>query len=285
VEIGSNIAIEISAFPIKIFQTEACLTFAAPVQAGTYYCMDSLPAFHSSLITHRLYMPQLGRERTVTVLLPRAYFRYPERQFSVMYMHDGQNLFDHHTAFNRAWGLREVMDALPMKKQFIIAGVYNGHAHRASEYVPRSVRKATAEGEAYIDFMVHTLKPELDRMYRTLPHRENTIICGSSLGGLISFYAATRQGHVFGKAGIFSPSLWVMPEVLDIPPGLKSRIYMVGSSTESKGMKFMLQHSYFALKRAGWSDDQFRIVIKDRGQHNESFWGRNFRQMALWLQE
>lgn len=228
-------------------------------------------------------MPQLNRERTVRIFFPKAYFRFPDRHFPVMYMQDGQNLFEHHTAFNRAWGLKEVMDALPLAKQFIIVGIDNGHGHRAAEYVPKNIRKATAEGEAYVDFMIHELKPKVDLSYRTLGDRENTMICGSSLGGLISFYAATRHSHIFGKAGIFSPSFWMMPEVLELPDGPRSKMYIVGSQTESKGMKFMLQQAYWSLKRAGWADDWFRVVIKDRGRHNESFWGRNFKQMALWL--
>jgi predicted alpha/beta superfamily hydrolase len=245
--------------------------------------MPSTQTYKSALITHHLKMPQLDRERTIRILFPKAYFKYPDRRFPVMYMQDGQNLFDHHTAFNRAWGLREVMDALPLNKQFIIVGIDNGHGHRAAEYVPKNIRKAAAEGEAYVDFVIQDLKPKVDLSYRTLSDRENTMICGSSLGGLISFYAVTRHSDTFGKAGIFSPSFWMVPEVLDIPPGPKSKIYIVGSSTESKGMKFMLQQAYWALKRGGWPDDQFRVVIKDRGKHNESFWGRNFRQMALWL--
>jgi pimeloyl-ACP methyl ester carboxylesterase len=245
--------------------------------------MPSTQTYKSALITHHLKMPQLDRERTIRILFPKAYFKYPDRRFPVMYMQDGQNLFDHHTAFNRAWGLREVMDALPLNKQFIIVGIDNGHGHRAAEYVPKNIRKAAAEGEAYVDFVIQDLKPKVDLSYRTLSDRENTMICGSSLGGLISFYAVTRHSDIFGKAGIFSPSFWMVPEVLDIPPGPKSKIYIVGSATESKGMKFMLQQAYWALKRAGWPEDQVRVVIKDRGKHNECFWGRNFRQMALWL--
>lgn len=241
--------------------------------------------YRSAMITHHVQMPQLGRERTIRILFPKAYFKYPERRFPVMYMQDGQNLFDHHTAFNRAWGLREVMDALPYSKQFIIVGIDNGHGHRAAEYVPKNVRRATAEGEAYVDFMIHELKPRVDLSYRTLGDRDNTMICGSSLGGLISFYAATRHSHIFGRAAIFSPSFWMMPEVLQIPDGPRSKMYIVGSQTESKGMRFMLQQAYWSMKRAGWNDDWFRVVIKDRGRHNEAFWGRNFRQMAMWLMD
>lgn len=228
-------------------------------------------------------MSQLKRERTVRILFPKAYFRYPERHFPVMYIQDGQNLFEHHTSFNRAWGLKEVMDSLPLSKQFIIVGIDNGHGHRAAEYVPKNILKATSEGETYIDFLIHDLKPKMDLTYRTKPDSDNTIICGSSLGGLISFFAATRYSHIFGKAGIFSPAFWMMPEVMDIPDGPRSKIFLIGSQTESKGMKFTLQQAYWSLKRAGWEDDQFRVVIKDRGRHNESFWGRNFKQMALWL--
>jgi predicted alpha/beta superfamily hydrolase len=237
----------------------------------------------SHIHVHQVYMPQLGRDRTVRVLLPRAYFRYPERPLAVMYMHDGQNLMEHRTAYHRGWGLREVMDRLPMKLQFIIVAIDNGHRHRVAEYVPAGVHRAAAEGEAYVAFIVEHLKPLIDRSYRTLPAREHTLTCGSSLGGLIAFYAATRYGHVFGKAGVLSPAFWMVPEVLEIPPGPRSKLYIVGSATESRGMTFTLQQTYWALKRAQWPDGQLRVVIKDRGRHNEAFWGRSFRQIAMWL--
>lgn len=241
--------------------------------------------FNSVLITHRVFITQLQRERNIRILFPKAYFRYPEKHFPVMYMQDGQNLFDHHTAFNRAWGLKKVMDALPLSKQFIIVGIDNGLKHRSSEYVPHNLQKIKMEGAVYIDFIIQELKPMVDKSYRTLPDRDNTMISGSSLGGLISFFAATRYSHIFGKAGIFSPSFWAMSEILEIPPGPPVRMYIVGSETESKGMRFMLQQAYWALKYAGWPESFYSVVIKNRGGHNEVFWGRNFKRMALFLME
>ncbi len=239
--------------------------------------------YTSVLKIENLYCAYLNQQRTLRILIPKAYFRYPQRHFSVMYMQDGQNLFEHHTAFLRAWGLREVMDTLPLSKQFIIVGIDNALHKRAEEYIPHSTTNPNSTSQAYIEFLIHTVKRYIDHTFRTFADREHTMIGGSSLGGLISFYAATRFGHVFGKAAIFSPSLGMIPEILTINAGQPTKMYVVGSKTESKSMAYLLEKTYWALKNARWPDTSFRIVLKDRGRHNEFFWGRNFRNMALFL--
>ncbi len=245
-----------------------------------------MPLYYTSvLITQSIYSPQLHREVALRILLPKAYFRYSQRHFSVIYMQDGQNLFEHHTAFNRAWGLKEVIDAMPLSKQFIIVGLDNAHFNRASEYTPSYGRNIQSKSNEYIEFIILNVKNNVDNSFRTLPDRVHTMIAGSSLGGLMAFYAATRYSHVFGKAGVFSLAFWLRPEVLIIPKGHPIKMYIVGSQTESSGMKNTLVQTYWSLRNSGWPETSFRVVIKDRGKHNEFFWGRNFRNMALFLME
>jgi predicted alpha/beta superfamily hydrolase len=202
-------------------------------------------------------------------------------------MHDGQNLFDPETAFGgRDWQIARTMDKMPLAKQLIIVGIDNGEENRINEYAPFESENGGGEGDAYLQFIAETLKPVIDSEYRTMPEKEATGIAGSSMGGLISFYAGLRYSSVFGKIGVLSPALWVNPTVINIlENGLdpQSRFYVVASKTESKTMESTLTAVYWALKNAGLSDGDLRVIVRDRGKHNEIFWGREFRQMVEWL--
>jgi alpha-glucosidase len=220
------------------------------------------------------------------VLLPRNYHKNPERRYPVLYIQDGQNLFDATTAAFGHWRLREFMDRQPLDKQAILVGIDHGGPERMHEYAPHKRGQRGGQGLAYLQFVEHTLKPFIDREYRTWPHREATAIVGSSLGGLIALYAGLQFSHVFGKAGALSPSLWFNPGILnaggktDRP---KSQIYVAGSKTEMRSMGPALEKVYWSLKNKGFSDEQLRVVIRDRGRHAETFWAREFRQMYAWL--
>ncbi len=236
---------------------------------------------------HSFQIPQLGdRERTIRVFLPRNYF-LTDRNFPVLYMQDGQNLFDPETAFGgRDWQIARIMDKMPLAKQLIIVGIDNGEEHRINEYAPFETEDGGGEGDAYLQFIADTLKPFIDNEYRTMPQQEATGIAGSSMGGLISFYAGLRFGGIFGKIGVMSPALWINPEVVHIlENGVEpqSRFYVVASKTESKSMEATLTSVYWGFKNAGLSDDNVRVIVRDRGKHNEIFWGREFRQMVEWL--
>ena len=130
------------------------------------------------------------------------------------------------------------------------------------------------------------MKPFIDNEYRTLPQREGTAIAGSSMGGLISFYAGIRFSATFGKIGVFSPALWINPQVIGLlGDGIepKSPFYVLASKTESRSMSGTLESIYWGLKNNGWADDQIQVIVRDKGKHNEIFWGREFRAMLEWL--
>ena len=140
-----------------------------------------------------------------------------EKRYPVLYMFDGHNIFlDEDAAFGKSWGMKQFME--DTGKELIIVAVECNHQgnRRLAEYAPFSYRNkahGSIQGAAPIlmNWMVSSLKPYIDKNYPTLPERENTIIAGSSMGGLIALYAASKYNHVFQRAACLSPSLWVCP--------------------------------------------------------------------------
>ncbi|MBC7776252.1 MAG: alpha/beta hydrolase [Phycisphaerae bacterium] len=237
-------------------------------------------------VHYPFFIPQLNRQRAIRVLLPRNYWKDTSKRFPVLYLQDGQNLFDPSTAAFRHWKLKEFMARQPLKRQAILVGIDHGGIDRGHEYAPYQRGKSGGQGDAYLQFVEHTLKPFIDLEYRTWAHREATGIVGASLGGLIAFYAGMRYSHVFGKVGALSPSFWFNPQVLGLAgksAGLKSQIFVSGSKTETRSMMPMLEKTYWALKNGGYSDAQIRVVARDRGSHSEAFWAREFKPMYEWL--
>jgi predicted alpha/beta superfamily hydrolase len=233
------------------------------------------------LVHYPFYMPQLGRERAIRVLLPRNYHKDHGRRFPVIYINDGQNLFEAKTA-----ALQEFMARQPLNRQAILVGIDNGGAHRVHEYAPYQRGANGGQGDAYLQFITHTLKPFIDSEYRSWAHREATAMVGSSLGGLISFYAGLRYQHIFGKIGALSPAFWFNAQVTRLAeksPENKSQFYISGSKTETRSMYSTLEHTYHTMKKGGYSDAELRVVARDRGSHSETFWAREFKPMYEWL--
>ncbi len=164
-------------------------------------------------------IPKLSGERTrrAYVYLPESYEREPDRRYPVMYMFDGHNVFfDEDATYGKSWGMNAYMEQ--SGKQLIIVGIECNHEGncRIQEYSPMNYENSTmgkvkGKGSVYMNWMVNTLKPYIDTAYRTLPDRKNTIIAGSSMGGLMALYGATVYNHIFQRAACLSPSLWVAP--------------------------------------------------------------------------
>src|SRR5215831_12891125 len=194
----------------------------------------------AEIIDSAFYMPQLDRTRRIWAFLPEGY-NTSENHYPVIYMQDGQNLFDNSTAANEEWYLGETLTVL--HAQCIIIGIDNGEDKRVTEYNFRDSEKVgKGEGRKYVEFIIQTLKPVIDEKFRTLPDREHTLIGGSSLGGLISFYAAMYFPETFGGAAVFSPSFWLVPDLLiEMQPlaeknSLPQFYYFYGAAQESKNM-------------------------------------------------
>jgi len=239
-------------------------------------------------------IPQLGRTRRVWIYLPPDY-AHSSRRYPVLYMHDGQNVFDDATSFSGEWGVDEALDSLHAAGDpgVIVVAVDHGGTRRLHEYSPwTNARYGGGEGDEYVDFLVGTLKPFIDRHYRTRPDRLSTGIAGSSMGGLISLYAVLRYPEVFGRAGVFSPALWFAPEVFAMARGARpaapdTRIYMVTGGREGNEPEvYSGDHLRMVdtLAAAGFRPGvEVEAHLRPEGTHSEGFWRREFPAAYRWL--
>lgn len=235
------------------------------------------------IVNHNFHITQLGRDRKVRVYLPPSYHR-KERKYPVIYMHDGQNLFDTQSAFGRPWYVDRIIDKMPIRRHAVVVGIDNGEMERLKEYSAFSRENHVAEGGAYLKFITENLKPFIDQNYRTHPTPEHTWMVGSSMGGLITHYAGMNYPDVFGKVGIFSPSIWFNPEITYYEPPkplTNNSFYVVGSRTESRAMEGDLKNVYWSFKKSAVPDTNLRVIVRDKGRHNEAFWAREFKKLML----
>jgi len=157
-----------------------------------------------------VWSPERRNRRDVDVYLPASYRGGGHRRYPVVYMQDGQNLSDPATAFSGTWDLEPTLERLAARGlEIIVVGVHHGGEERLNEFSPFPDRRyGGGAGESYLSFLVDTLKPRIDRLFRTRPQCDDTAILGSSMGGLIGLYAFFRYPSVFGRAGVMSPSVW-----------------------------------------------------------------------------
>jgi predicted alpha/beta superfamily hydrolase/uncharacterized protein involved in tolerance to divalent cations len=248
-------------------------------------------------ILRGLKSPQLSNHRDILVYLPPSYDAQDAqaRRYPVLYMHDGQNLFDAATSFAGEWHADETMEMLARQGlEAIIVGIPNIGERRFQEYIPfASPDVEGVQGEEYVAFTADTVKPIIDRDFRTRPERGATGVAGSSLGGLISLYAYFSRPEVFGLAGVFSPALrWgkrgIFPFInrAEFSPG---KIYMDVGTAEGVGLAdtrraqrpFAFQYLLLVrrmdemLRRKGYRPGvSLRYVEDEGGIHHESAWAR-----------
>ncbi|MPW38859.1 phosphonate ABC transporter ATP-binding protein [Thermococcus sp. 101 C5] len=246
-----------------------------------------------NVITFKMKIPQLGnRERRIWVYLPPDY-NQSDRRYPVLYMHDGQNLFDQATSFAGEWQVDETLERLFEEKGFaiIVVGIDNGGEKRIDEYAPwvNAEYERGGEGDAYVRFIVETLKPYIDSHYRTLP--DETGIMGSSLGGLISLYAGFKYPEVFKYVGAMSPAFWFNPEIYEFVKNSTvgpKKIYIDWGTLELKGSNASAEiyEKLEILKEKGYIEGvNLLIVIEEGAAHNEYYWARRFPNAVLWLFE
>ena len=251
----------------------------------------STAAANVKIMSSNFNMPQLNRTRKIWIYLPPAYetsgIAYP-----VLYMHDGQNLFDNQTSFAGEWKVDEALNSLASqgKKVPIVIGIENGGNYRIGEYTPwLNPDYGGGDGEKYMQFIVETLKPYVDQHYRTLPDRENTGIMGSSLGGLISHFGALKYQSIFGKAGIFSPSYWFSDSVWkfthDASKQNDMRIYQLCGTDESSEIDVPadVYRMNDSLVKLGFAQENISNKVVAGGKHNEKLWSEAFSQAYQWL--
>lgn len=252
--------------------------------------------------THERFKSKvLANERTVWVWLPPDYDKHKDARYPVLYMHDGQNLFDAAGAFiGIEWGADETADRLIREKAIppiIIVGIANT-PNRMSEYTPwvDESRKSGGKGEAYSTFLIDEVKPFIDKNYRTKADRMNTAVAGSSLGGLISLHLAMEHPEVFSKCAAISPALmWadgrIMKEVEAKPERLRGiRLWFDMGTKEGRQIETFdsavtwTRRLKQALDKGGLRSGQdYRYVEVEGGEHNEAAWAVRFDQVLEFL--
>ena len=232
-------------------------------------------------------IPQLNRKRRIWIYLPKDYYQSKKR-YPVIYMHDGQNVFDEATSGFGEWGVDEYLDSIVAKgtKQSIVVAIDNGQDKRMNEYNPYYFKQAgKGEGNDYVDFLVKTLKPYIDKHFHTLSNKENTFIAGSSMGGLISLYAVLKYPSVFGGAGIFSPAFWtadgIDKDVNLLSSKVNSRLFFYAGAKESDKMVPDMQRIEKKIKTL--SKSKTFEIIDPEAKHNEAAWRKYFPEFYKWI--
>ena len=238
------------------------------------------------VIDTKFLIPQLGRQRKIWIYLPKDY-KASHKKYPVIYMHDGQNLFDEAAGNSGEWGIDEFLDKIkPRKEQAIVVGIDHGGQYRLTEYNPYDSEYGKGVGEGYAKFLVKTLKPYIDAHYHTRKNAKNTTVAGSSMGGLISMYAALTYPKTFGNAGVFSPSFWIAPDIYTYAKQKalkKSRFYFVCGDQESAKEIEDVNKMVAILAEKGLPKKNIpSTVIKD-GRHNEQQWRADFPDFYKWL--
>ena len=235
--------------------------------------------------TFTIEAPQLKTTKKIWIYLPEDYSA-TAKKYSVIYMHDAQNLFDSKTAYSGEWNVDEKLDSL--KAPVIVVGIEHGNDKRIDELTTfKNEKYCGVNAGNYLDFIVKTLKPYIDKNYRTKPKAKNTIIMGSSLGGLVSYYAILKYPATFGKAGVFSPSFWFSNDIYTLTekaPKIKTKIYFLCGDKESDDMvKDMTKMERLLDTKRCYCLHLTKSKIVKGGEHNEKLWRDGFVKAVLWL--
>ncbi len=240
-------------------------------QAGTVSKLFT--SFHSTL---------LGNDRPIWVYLPPTYAENTTARFPVVYMHDGQNLFDSQPALGSGgWRVDHTLDTAAETgaiRELIVIGVENVSDARDYEYTPTYDSSELDGGGAdlYLRLLVEELKPQVDGMLRTMPARATTGVAGSSLGGLVSAYAGVRQAGTFGLVAAMSPSTWwdelvIVDEVAAMGIVRPDRVYLdYGDPDDGGDETAFLVDAYLGLGYA--EGTSLHLVVQPGGLHAESSW-------------
>jgi predicted alpha/beta superfamily hydrolase len=258
-----------------------------------------------------VWSPQLRNRRNVDVYLPASY-RGSTGRYPVVYMQDGQNLSDPATAFAGSWEIGSILEELARRGvEAIVVGVHHAGDGRLAEYSPIPDRRhGGGKADAYLAFLADTVKPRIDRLFRTRPERDATAILGSSMGGLVSLYGYFRYPSVFGRAGAMSPSLWFgQGAVLDFIGEARTphgRVYLDVGMQEGAGTLRDVRRLGRLLVRKGFGRDRrsrrprpahrdpdgrvrhegkprLRYVEQAGGRHNEADWARRLASALEFL--
>jgi predicted alpha/beta superfamily hydrolase len=241
--------------------------------------------------------PQLGRPVDLLVYLPPSYHTEPARGFPVVYMQDGQNLFDRYTSYAGDWQVDEIMESLALEEglEAIVVGIPNGGAARLDEYSPWEDREfGGGRAGRYLHFLVDVVRPLIAASFRAAPERERTVVAGSSMGALFSLWAFFECPQVFGGCAALSPSVQFAGRALERDarrrPFRGGRLYLDAGTHEGRPRRLArflgmpacphlrsVRRLRDALVHTGYRlDRDLRYLEEDGGEHNELAWSRRF---------
>ncbi|GAB3883750.1 hypothetical protein GCM10028825_08510 [Spirosoma agri] len=253
---------------------------------GRSYNPDLLPKL--DLMVADFPRPQRQTERRVRVLLPHDY-EYSDKRYPVLYLSDGQNLIGAGSGYG-SWEIDRRLAVLASRHhhELIVVAIDHGEDSRLQEFTLDRTLAGTGDGRNYLDFVVHTLKPQIDQTFRTKTDAFHTGIGGSSLGGLISLYGGLLHPRTFGRWLVFSPSLWIAKTVFAdaarcrVEPDTK--VYVFGGGDESKSMVSSLTKLIDSLTQSPDTNNiTSTLAVDPNGRHSESFWGHEFPKAVEWL--
>jgi predicted alpha/beta superfamily hydrolase len=240
------------------------------------------------LISNEFEIPQLNKTRKIWALIPHDYDKTDER-YPVMYLQDAQNLFNEKAAFGN-WEIDKKLAVMSEYKigKIIIIAIEHAEEDRVKEYNVGKTVLGKGQGKKYIRFVTDTLKPFVDANFRTKTEREHTGIGGSSMGGLVSIFSGLKNPEVYGKLMIFSPSLWVVPELKINPKkafSADTKIYLYAGGNESETMIEHTHAFYEKLVTTEFVKDKTKInlSINRHGTHSETYWSDEFPKAIEWL--
>jgi predicted alpha/beta superfamily hydrolase len=247
----------------------------------------------------------LSDGRRLTVFVPPGYDEAPERRFPVVYLQDGQNLFEPERAFGgEPWRVDDTARALIEAGQIrpvLIVGIDHTETNRINEYTPTHDRKRGGGGAAsYGRLLLDEVMPLIDAKYRTAPGPSSTVIGGSSLGGLVSLFLTLKFPDVFGKAMVMSPSVWwdhraILRDVRRAASTFagaipRPRLWVDMGTHESRGAgsaRRVLEDARLlraGLLKSGWTEGiDLHYEEIEGGTHTERAWGDRFGRALEWL--
>jgi predicted alpha/beta superfamily hydrolase len=254
--------------------------------------LDIYPFFGAPLVTLTVIAdvasPQLNNTRKLRIYLPPSYAENAAKRYPVLYMHDGQNLFDAKSAaYGVEWGIDETVNRLVASgamDEVIVVGIDNT-PERIAEYTPCCDPKfGGGKLDGYQGFIVETLKPYIDRTLRTLPGKASTAIMGSSLGGIASLITAQRHPLVFSKAGGVSSSFWWNEKAM--LTHLAARVpvkFTIDAGTNDDGLADTTLMREAMLRQGYREGADLLYHAAEGGRHNEASWAARVEKPLTWF--
>ena len=251
----------------------------------------STAAPNVQILSNAFGIPQLSTTRRIWLYLPPDYAT-STKNYPVLYMQDGQNLFDNNTSFSGEWQVDETLNTLFDQGDYgvIVVGIDNGGSERLNEYSPWvNTQYGGGSGDAYAAFMANTLKPYIDANYRTRPEPAMNALIGSSMGGLMATYGACEYPNAFRKVGNLSPAYWFVLNDLNNYIGTSAgnlqnhRMYFVAGTTESITMVPNITTVRNNLFQKGLTAANAFTKFDIYGTHSENYWKGEFDALYQWL--